>query len=94
MSQTTIDIQAIAQSELDNYIEQQAFELAPEFEVDGVKDEDFGTLYRLWKGTQLLGTFYQDLNSKWVAQPFNSDFRPRLNTSEQAQLVIIAAFTA
>jgi hypothetical protein len=83
-----VDEQAIAQLELEKYIEQQAQDLAPEFEIDGVEDE-FGTLYRLWKGTQLLGTFYENLDGKWVAQPFNVDFRPCLNTPEQAQLVII-----
>lgn len=90
--------QAIAQNELDQHIEQQALrvasrreELAPEFEVDSDIDAEFGTLYRVWHSYHLLGTFYQDVEGKWVAQPCNSDFRPRLNTSTQAELVIIAA---
>ena len=90
MHHKTIDSQAIAQFELDQYIEQQSQELAPEFEIDGLVDEDFGNLYRLWKGRQLLGTFYKDAEGKWVAQPCCSDIRPRLKTETQAQLVIIA----
>jgi hypothetical protein len=64
--------------------------LAPEFEIDSDVDADFGTLYRVWHSYHLLGTFYQDVEGKWVAQPCCSDIRPRLNTPEQAQLVIIA----
>ncbi|PMB08216.1 hypothetical protein CEN49_10625 [Fischerella thermalis CCMEE 5273] len=80
----------MAQEELDEYIEQQAQELAPEYEIDSVEDADFGTLYRVWNSYHFLGTFYQDLDGKWVAQPASDDFRPRLSTSEQAKLVIIA----
>lgn len=83
--------QTAAQSELDQHIEQQAALLAPEFEIDSDIDADFGVLYRVWMGYHLLGTFYQNIEGKWVAQPCNSDFRPHLNTSTQAELVIIAA---
>lgn len=90
MTQTTFDVQAIAQIELDQHIEQQAQELAPEFEIDGDIDADFGTLYRVWKGWELLGTFYQDLNGKWVAQPVGTEIQSRFETDEQAILAIIA----
>jgi hypothetical protein len=56
MTQLTIDSQAIAQSELEKHIEQQAQELAPEFEIDGI-DDVFGILYRLWKGSQTILDF-------------------------------------
>ncbi len=91
MTQVTLDSQALAQFDLDRYIEQQSQELAPEFEIDSVEDSDFGSLYRLWKGMALLGTFYEDSEGRWVAQPCCSDIRLRLNTPEQAQLVIITA---
>lgn len=84
------DEQAIAQAELDQHIQEQAQEIAPGFEIDSDVDQDFGVLYRVWSSYHLLGTFYQDVEGKWVAQPCNSDFRPRLNTSMQAELVIIA----
>jgi hypothetical protein len=87
----TWDAQAQAQFELEQYIEQQAQDVAPEFEIDSVDDADFGTLYRVWSGMRLLGTFYRaDSDGLWVAQPLNCDTRPRCETSEQAQLTIIA----
>ena len=89
MTQTILDSQAIAQFELDQYLERQSQELAPEFEIDSVEDPDFGSLYRLWKDMALLGTFYHTKDGKWVAQPCCSDIRPRLNTEVQAQLIII-----
>ena len=115
---TIADEQAVAQQELDEYIETQAEAIAPEIEpeidltlstfartlhrditatttdsieVDSDFDSDFGIMYRVWQSYRLLGTFYHAWgDGKWVAQPVGSDFRPRLNTPEQAQLVIIA----
>jgi len=84
------DAQAQAQFELEQYIEEQAAEIAPEFEIDSVDDADFGALYRLWSGMKLLGTFYRAVDGLWVAQPFLSELRQRCNSPEQAQLVIIA----
>ncbi len=43
--------------------------------IDSVPDE-FGELYRVWNSYHLLGTFYQNLEDKWVAQPCNRDERP------------------
>jgi hypothetical protein len=101
MSQTTIDVQAIAQIELEQYLEKQAFIIAPtckikaaisKTEIDSVSDV-FGALYRVWNGTRLLGTFYENLQGKWIAQPCNREnFRPVLNTPAQAQLVIVASW--
>ncbi len=85
------DVQAQAQFELMQYINEQAQNIAPEFEIDSVDDADFGALYRVWSGMKLLGTFYRaDSDGLWVAQPFLSELRPRCETKEQAQLVIIA----
>lgn len=51
------DEQTIAQAELNAHIEAQAQEIAPEIEIDSTLDSDFGTLYRVWHGSHLLGTF-------------------------------------
>lgn len=99
---TIADEQAVAQEELNEYLETQAEEIAPEqtlvtavasIEVDSDFDADFGIMYRVWYSYHLLGTFYRALgDGKWVAQPVGSDFRPRLDTPEQAQLTIIASY--
>jgi hypothetical protein len=91
MNPIVMDTQALAQLELEQYIEEQAQEIAPEFEIDAVHDADFGTMYRVWSGRELIGTFYRaDVDGLWVAQPCCSDLRPRCETPEQAQLLIIA----
>jgi hypothetical protein len=91
MNPIIVDAQVLAQLELEQYVEQQAQELAPEFEIDSVHDSDFGTLYRVWQGMKLLGTFYRaDIDGLWVAQPCDCELRPRCETAEQAQLLIIA----
>ncbi|MDF5722709.1 MAG: hypothetical protein PUP91_19960 [Rhizonema sp. PD37] len=64
--------------------------LSNDIEVDSVSDPDFGLLYRVWKSWELLGTFYHALDGKWVAQPCESDARPRCETANQAQLLILA----
>ncbi|WP_445634582.1 WGR domain-containing protein [Nostoc sp. DSM 114161] len=65
-------------------------DLAPHYEIDSAEDGDFGTLYRLWKSYIFLGSFYQNLSGKWIAQPANSDTRAECDTEYQAQLVILA----
>jgi len=85
-----MDAQGFAQLELEQYIEEQAVELAPEFEIDAIYDGDFGNLYRVWFGFKLLGTFYRtDIDGLWVAQPIESDCLIRCETPEEAQLLII-----
>ncbi|BAZ25518.1 hypothetical protein NIES4073_64230 [Kalymmatonema gypsitolerans NIES-4073] len=80
--------QASAQVEFEEYIELADSE-TPEIEIDSVRDE-FGELYRVWNSSQLLGTFYKNLEGKWIAQPCNSDKRPCCNTPDEAQLIIMA----
>ncbi|MDF5723715.1 MAG: hypothetical protein PUP91_25265 [Rhizonema sp. PD37] len=86
----SIDEQTIAQAELNAYVEAQAQELAPEIEIDSVIDHDFGTLYRVWDGHCLLGTYYYALDGKWVAQSSYDSKRPRCNTQSEAELLVIA----
>jgi hypothetical protein len=84
------DTQVLAQLELEKYIENQADEIAPEYEIDAVLDMDFGFLYRLWLGSRLLGTFYRAVaDGSWIAQPYCSSIRYRLVTAKQAQQTII-----
>ncbi len=64
--------------------------VTPEIEIDSDTDADFGTLYRVWNSSELLGTFYCAIDGEWVAQPSNSDKRPRCNTAAEAQLLIVA----
>jgi hypothetical protein len=80
---------ALAESEFEEYIDQFADPVAPEIEIDSVAD-DLGELYRVWNGSQLLGTFYQNLEGKWVAQPCNRDDRPCCDRPLAAQIIIIA----
>lgn len=84
------DAQAQAQFELEQYIKEQVEDVAPEFEIDSVDDCDFGTLYRVWHGMKLIGTFYRAVDGLWVAQPCNFEQRLRCDTPEIAQLMIIA----
>ncbi|MGF1987940.1 MAG: hypothetical protein RMY62_008755 [Nostoc sp. ZfuVER08] len=87
--QDEFENQASAQLEFEKYIEQLGEITAPEIEIDSVPDE-LGELYRVWNSYHLLGTFYQNLEGKWVAQPCNSDERPCCDTPELAQVLIIA----
>lgn len=61
-----------------------------DIEVDSDYDLDFGIMYRVWKGWELLGTFYRAIDGQWVAQPCQSEQRPRCNTAYIAQLSILA----
>ncbi|MFN6478833.1 hypothetical protein [Nostoc sp. DedQUE07] len=87
--QDEFDNQASAQEEFEEYVDHLADAVAPEIEIDSVLD-DLGELYRVWNGSHLLGTFYQNLEGKWVTQPCNSDKRHCCDTSASAQLLIIA----
>ncbi|MBW4561373.1 MAG: hypothetical protein KME32_09465 [Mojavia pulchra JT2-VF2] len=87
--QEEFDDETSAQSEFEEYIDQLAETIAPEIEIDSVPDE-LGELYRVWNSYHLLGTFYQNLEGKWVAQACNRDERPCCDTPELAQLFIIA----
>ncbi|BAT53459.1 hypothetical protein NOS3756_24190 [Nostoc sp. NIES-3756] len=89
ITQEVFDDQTLTQSEFEAYIDQLTDPAPPEIEIDSVTD-DFGELYRVWNGSQLLGTFYQNLENKWIAQPCNRDERPCCDTALQAQLIIIA----
>ncbi|HLP92332.1 MAG TPA: hypothetical protein VK184_27535 [Nostocaceae cyanobacterium] len=81
--------QQVAQFELDEYLENQAAQVAPEIQVDTRPDPDFGTLYCVWYSHLLLGTFYQNLAGLWIAQPVGSDARPHFASDEEAKNYIV-----
>ncbi|MBD2254714.1 hypothetical protein [Nostoc parmelioides] len=89
ITQEVFDNQTLIESEFEDYIDQLVDVRTVEIEVDSVMDV-FGELYRVWYSYQLLGTFYQNLDGKWVAQPCNTNERPRCDTPELAQLFIVA----
>jgi hypothetical protein len=92
MTLATVNIQVLVQAELDSYLAQQSQESA-QHEIDSV-DDVFGPLYRVWRGEQginLLGTFYQNLDSYWISQPCNSDERLSWLSSDEAVAAILNA---
>ena len=81
----SIATQQQAQRELDQYIEEQSEAIAPEpIEIDCANGA-----YRVWKSTQLIGTYYRDNTGKWLAQPRYGIAR-RYKTANQAQKAIVA----
>ncbi|RCJ40570.1 hypothetical protein A6770_37935 [Nostoc minutum NIES-26] len=89
ITQQEFNNRTLVQSEFGKHTDQLADAVAPEIEIDSVPDE-FGELYRVWNSRHLLGTFYQNLEGKWIAQPCGRDERPCCDTPELAQLFIIA----
>ncbi|MGB3205186.1 MAG: hypothetical protein WBB28_09375 [Crinalium sp.] len=82
----SIATQQQAQRELDQYIEEQSEEVAPEpIEIDCANG-----VYRTWKGTQLLGTYHRDNTGKWVAQPRYGQSR-RYKTAKAAQKALVTS---
>ncbi len=103
MDQAALEVQDLSQQELERYLYWQAQLIAPDTsniqvkpemvrtEIDALP-EVFGTLYRVWDEMILLGTFYENLEGKWVAQPCNRESRLIVNTSEQAHAAVIASY--
>ncbi|MBD2566419.1 hypothetical protein [Anabaena lutea] len=60
-------------------------------DIDKVQDLDFGDLHRLWRGTQLLGTFYHSLDGSWVSQFINSNSTQRWVTDSEAINAIVTS---
>jgi hypothetical protein len=42
------------------------------YEIDSVED-DFGELSRVWNGRTLLGSFYENSQGQWTANPYYQD---------------------
>lgn len=78
--------------EVDEQLLTFAAELPTGYEIDAGDDADFGKLYRIWYSFYLCGTFYQDEEEFWIPQPVKSDFRPRVKSELQAQLIVITVY--
>lgn len=61
-----------------------ASSIPPEIEIDSINDADFGSLYRVWLGMKLLGTFYKRLDGFWISQPFHTSSRKVWATDSEA----------
>ncbi len=88
--QEYLDNQTSSQFTFEEYIDEIVDEKVPEIEIDSVKDVDFGELYRVWNGSQLIGTFYQNLEGKWVGQACDRDERLYCDTPDAVQILIVA----
>lgn len=60
-----------------------------ELEIDGVADKEFGTLYRVWLDCRLIGSFYQNSDGKWIAQPVSGVVNGGFSTEQNAILIIL-----
>ncbi|MBW4603986.1 MAG: hypothetical protein KME29_31580 [Calothrix sp. FI2-JRJ7] len=80
------------QEEVNQEVNQQVLELAPEYEIDSVDDAQFGELFRLWKGWQFAGSFYKAHDGKWIAQPIKAEINGRFSTHTQAILILVTIF--
>jgi hypothetical protein len=78
--------------EVDELLPVFAAELPAGYEIDASYDVVFGKIYRIWYSFYLCGTFYQDEESYWIPQPVKSDFRPRVKSELQAQLIVITVY--
>lgn len=68
----------------------QGSKASSDYEIDSVLDADFGELYRVWRSYYLIGTFYQALDGKWVAQSTKATINGCFNTDIQAILILVA----
>lgn len=85
MTQTPVESQVFVETLLEQQYQQQPYG----YEVDCDENQS-GALYRLWKGLNLLGFFYQAPGKKWVAQPSLCECEERFDTALLAQKAIIA----
>jgi len=89
MTQLLCESQVLVQ-EFEQDFHKNSEELPLEYEIDSEHDADFGELFRIWKGWIFLGTFYQALDGKWIAQAVNASIDGRFDTSAQVITLIIA----
>lgn len=85
---TIRDEQAQTQIEVQSEVE----ELPEPYEIDSEERANGRQVFRLWKGWQFAGSFYEARDGKWVAEPTQATINGKFNTSTQAILVLIAIF--
>ncbi|MDY6900688.1 MAG: hypothetical protein SWZ49_21810 [Cyanobacteriota bacterium] len=106
MTLVTRNIQSVSvtqQQELQRYLNWQLQQIAPDAseikikpeitktEIDSVPDI-FGTLYRVWDGMILLGTFYENQDGRWVVKSCNREDILIVGTSLQAHIAVVASY--
>lgn len=84
------DSAAATQLLLSQFLEEQSEETILEsVEVDS---EENGK-YRVWRDSQLLGTFHRDTaNGLWMSKPCNYKLAPRFETSNDAVMFVVVRF--
>lgn len=88
MTQAIIESQDLAQ-DIKQESPKVSLELPEGYEVDSEEDEDFGELYRIWRGYNFVGSFYRGLDGRWIAQPARGEVVFNLDSDAQAQLAVI-----
>ncbi|BDA74406.1 hypothetical protein CAL7716_085720 [Calothrix sp. PCC 7716] len=73
-------------------VEQQVEELPEPYEIDSEEHAQHGEVFRLWKGWQFAGSFYETRDGKWIAEPMLATINGRFSTSENAILILITIF--
>ena len=64
-----------------------------EIEVDCAEDGDFGSLYRVWKGMRLIGTYHECCDADgWKCLPIDTSTFVPCNSEEEAQEKIISSY--
>lgn len=87
ISSTHIYFSELAQLQIVQFLEKQSEEaILSRIEVDREKSG----VYRVWRDSQLLGTFHRDKkNGLWISQPCNYKLTPRFETSNDAVMFIV-----
>ncbi len=63
----------------------------PIIKIDSSPDDDFGTLYRVWRDSHFLGSYYQSVNNSWIIQFNTSDCQiSQTKTEAEAQVLLTA----
>jgi len=78
---------AAAQLLLSQFLEDQSEEII----LKSVEiDSDERDKYRVWRDSQLLGTFHRDKkNGLWISQPRNYKLKPRFESSNDAVMFVV-----
>ncbi len=63
------DVILLEEKLADDYKKAQNPYFETSYEIDSDKDDCFSSLYRVWDGRVLIGTFYQK-RGKWLANPY------------------------
>lgn len=90
ISSTQIYFSELAQLQIAKFLEDQSEEtILKSVEIDS----DERNKYRVWRDSQLLGTFHRDKrNGLWISQPCNYKLTPRFEASNDAVMFIVVRF--